>query len=66
MEFLILIVAIAVLAIGAAGYFVVGARRKAVPPSFPPTPVDQGADEESRPPQETPRRAVDTIDAALR
>ncbi|WP_406282260.1 signal recognition particle-docking protein FtsY [Embleya sp. NBC_00896] len=62
METVILIVVIALVALGAAGYFVVGSRRKAAPPAPPRTPVEPGVGDEAAPTVEAPRRTIDTVD----
>lgn len=63
MEILILSVVIAVVVLGAAGWFVVGSRRRGtVAPPTPRTPVEPSVGEDAQPLPEPPRRGVDTVD----
>ncbi|MDI2129292.1 signal recognition particle-docking protein FtsY [Yinghuangia seranimata] len=62
METLILVVVIAVVAIGLAGYFVVGSRRRSVTPPPTRTPVEPSVGEDAQPLPEAPSRTVDTLD----
>ncbi|WP_406203479.1 signal recognition particle-docking protein FtsY [Kitasatospora sp. NBC_01560] len=70
MEYVILAVVLAVLAVGAiAGFVVSGRRRRELPPkpqapviTAPPTPREPAVGEEAAPPTEEPRRTVEEVE----